>query len=246
MKGLCDIHTHIVYGVDDGSKSIEESVKMLEKAKADGIDAMIATPHMRYGMFKYDLEKVNAHFAELKKHADDVGIDLYLGSEYHLSGEMITDLKTGRVHSLCDGKYVLLEFSFFTEVREMTDAVYSLIANGYKPVIAHAERYKEIQKDVFLCEELKNRGALIQINSSSILGEDGFNIKRCAKKILKLKLADIVASDSHGTEFRKNTLAKAYDFVVKKYGDDYAEDIFIKNPRDIIYIKDPERKTSDE
>jgi protein-tyrosine phosphatase len=128
----------------------------------------------------------------------------------------------------------------------MTDAVYSLIANGYKPVIAHAERYKEIQKDVFLCDELKNRGALIQINSSSILGEDGFNIKRCAKKILKLKLADIVASDSHGTEFRKNTLAKAYDFVVKKYGDDYAEDIFVKNPRDIIYIKDPERKTSDE
>ncbi len=234
MEDLYDIHIHLIHGVDDGPGDLEEAVGMLKQAAEDGIRTIIATPHKRYGMFEYDIGVVEEHYRELKEIAEDMGIRLYLGCEYHACSDMVEDLKTGKVHTLADTDYVLCEFAHLTTEVQMQDAVYSLTANGYKPVIAHAERYEAIQKDPEFCRELKKRGAFIQINAGSIFGEDGHMIRKTARILLKNGLADAVASDAHGTKYRKSSLAKAYGFVVKRYTERYARDIFLRLPQDIL------------
>ncbi len=247
MEELYDIHIHLIYGVDDGPSDIEEATEMLKSLAREGVRTMIATPHKRYGMFDYDIEKVEAHYEELKEIAEKLGVTLLLGCEYHACGDMIDDLKAGRVHTLADTNYVLCEFSFFTKASEMEDAVYRITANGYRPIIAHAERYGVIQEDPYFCEELKTRGAFIQINSGSILGEDGRKIRRTARNLLKYGLVDVVASDAHGMKYRKSSLAKAYSFVVKKYTECYASEIFTQLPQEIMRnVIKSERKVSDE
>ncbi len=247
MDELYDIHIHLIYGVDDGPGTREESVEMLKKAAEDGIKTIIATPHKRYGMFEYDLETVEKHFEELKPIAEEMGIKLFLGCEYHACSDMVDDIKSKRVHTLADTDYVLCEFSYSTKEKEMEDAVYSLVANGYKPIIAHVERYGAIQRDPEFCLELKKRGAFIQVNSDGIVGEDERAIRKTARFLLKNEMIDVVGSDAHGINFRKSTLAKAYGYVVKKYTECYAEKIFLQLPRGIVKgLINSERKCIDE
>ncbi len=231
---LTDIHIHLIHGVDDGPGTMEESAEMLRSYAKEGIKTLIATPHKRYGLFEYDLETVERNFEALRDIAGDLGIDLYLGCEYHACSDMIDDLRAGRVHTLADTDYVLVEFSFVSSQKEMADAVYSLVSNGYRPVIAHVERYEAIQQDPEFCRDLNDKGALIQINAGSIMGEEGHRLRATCKYLLKKGLADIVASDAHGTKFRKSALAKSYRYVVKKYTEYYADRIFKHNPREVV------------
>ncbi len=247
MDELYDIHIHLIYGVDDGPRTRDESVEMLKQASEEGIRTIIATPHKRYGMFEYDLETVEKHFEELKPIAGEMGIDLLLGCEYHACSDMVEDIKNKKVHTLADTDYVLCEFSYSTKENEMIDAVYSLVANGYKPIIAHAERYGAIQRDPDICMELRNKGAFIQVNSDGIIGEEERQIRKTVRYLLKNYLVDVVGSDAHGISFRKSTLAKAYGYVVKKYDEGYAEVIFKKLPREITAkVAEVERKESNE
>lgn len=247
MDELYDIHIHLIYGVDDGPRTKEESVEMLKQAEKEGIRTIIATPHKRYGMFEYDLETVEKHFAELKPVAEEMGIDLLLGCEYHACSDMVEDIKNKRVHTMADTDYVLCEFSYSTKEKEMTDAVYSLVANGYKPIIAHAERYGAIQRNPDICTGLRNKGAFVQVNSDGVIGEEERQIRKAVKYLLKNDLVDVVGSDAHGISFRKSSLAKAYDYVIKKYDEGYAEKIFKKIPREIaVKAVEVERKESNE
>ncbi len=234
MEDLYDIHIHLIHGVDDGPDTAEEAEAMLEAAVSEGVRTIIATPHKRLGMFEYDIGTVERNYEELRKKAEELGITLLLGCEYHACGDMADDLKNGIVHTLADTDYVLCEFSYMTPERGMQDTVYKLVANGYRPVIAHAERYGAVQKDIGLCDDLQKRGAFIQINSDSILGLDDRRCKKTARRLLKHDLVDVVASDAHGVSYRKSTLAKAYQYVVKKYGECYAREIFTGLPREIL------------
>ncbi len=247
MEEMYDMHIHLIFGVDDGPKEIEESVGMLEQAAREGIRVMIATPHKRYGMFEYDIGTVEKNYEELKIRAEELGIRLYLGCEYHACSEMIKDLKEGRVHTLCDTNYVLCEFAFSTAASEMEDAVYRLIVNGYKPVIAHVERYGVIQKSPIFCRELRKKGAYIQVNSGSLVGEEGGKLRRTARFLLKHGLVDVIASDAHGTKYRRSSLAKAYKYVVKRYTEEYAKELFTQLTWEIVNgAPTCERKASDE
>ncbi len=247
MEEMYDMHIHLIFGVDDGPKEIEESIGMLEQAAQEGVKILIATPHKRYGMFEYDIGTVEKNYEELKIKAEELGIRLCLGCEYHACSEMISDLKEGKVHTLCDTDYVLCEFAFSTEDSEMEDAVYRLIANGYKPIIAHVERYRAIQKRPTFCRELRKKGAYIQVNAGSLVGEDGGILRKTARFLLKHELVDVIASDAHGTKYRRSALAKAYRYVVKRYTEDYAKELFTEITWDIMNSATKcERKASDE
>ena len=234
MKVYIDIHNHTLFGVDDGPEELKESVAMLEHAFEQGIEAVILTPHYRHGMFAYRTETVEQHFSELKAEADRIGIAVYLGCEYHVNSQMIEALRSGKVHSLADTDYVLTEYSYETEYSYISEHTNRLISCGYIPVIAHVERYECFIKKPQLCEELSNRGAYIQINADSVLGLAGKMPERCCKKLLKNEWADIVASDSHDLEERRNNMARCYQFVAKKYGEHYAGRLFYRNPKKII------------
>lgn len=231
---MIDIHCHALYGVDDGAKSLEESLSMIRQAKSQGTEAVILTPHYRHGMFRYPVEQILEHFDRLKHQAESLGVELYLGCEYHVNSRIIEALQTSPCFLLAGGDHVLTEYSFDTEYSYIYGQTKKLISYGYIPVIAHIERYDCFLKKPKLCLELANAGALIQVNADSVLGMNGKAGERFCRKILKNQWAGIVASDAHGSDRRASQLGKAMEYIAKKYGEDYAELLFYGNPKKII------------
>lgn len=230
---LIDIHCHILPKVDDGPDTVEESRKILEEAYRQGVRCIIATPHYRPEMFESSMRKVVYSYRNLREIADDIGITLCLGCEYYRNDMMITHLKNRNRPTMSGGKYVLVEFSTHDMFQIIRKHVYDLTAHGYKPIIAHVERY-------FCCQEIKNilelreLGAYIQVNAGSVNGEAGLRIKKFCLQLMKEDLVDFIASDTHNTRSRKMNLKKCAQYVTRKMGRQYANRIFVSNPLNIL------------
>ena len=238
MKGIYDIHCHIVPGVDDGAKDLKTSVRMLQKEYDDGVRNIIATPHFRYDMFEPSLEQVKKQFLRVRKAAAEIGedgIQMYLGCELHSSMDMADCLKRGERLTMAGSRYVLAEFRTSDEKSYIRERIQALIRNGYYPIVAHVERYRSVVKSgIDFIDELRDMGAYIQMNADSIIGDDGFMVKRFCKKVMKEEMLDFVGSDGHDMGKRTPHLGKAYEKVAKMMGEDYADMIFISNPECIL------------
>ena len=227
---MIDIHTHLLFGVDDGPETIEESVEMLEFAKAQGIDAMILTPHYRHGMFAYPNKAINENFAQLSKHAERIGVELHLGTEHHVNSMIIEYIGKGRCRTLAGTSYVLAEYKPETEFAYIKNSLQELLRHGYIPIVAHVERYM-CMHTTFLknVELLRDMGAMIQVNADAVLGLDGGKIKRFVKKLLKNQYVDFIGSDSHGIKERINNMGKCAEYLYKKYDEAYVDEILEGN-----------------
>ncbi len=231
---MIDIHCHLLYGVDDGAKTMEEAAAMLKEAAKQGINAIILTPHWRHGMFPYPKDTIEAHYEIVRQYAKELGIAGYLGTEYHVDSQMMENFSKGNCHPLADSRYILTEYSHSTRPDTARQMTAEAVRYGYIPVIAHAERYGFVMEDPEILEELRDMGALIQINADAVLGLDGRGVKKLCKWILKADLADFIASDSHGVDKRPCNLKKCYEYVAKKYGGETAQRLFYDNPSQIL------------
>lgn len=236
MDGLWDIHCHIVPGVDDGAKDMEEARKMLQTEYRNGVRNIIATPHFRKEMFEPSPDSVKKQFHLLKEMAYEIADDLhiYLGCELHASIGMEKGLKEGTYLSMAGTRYVLTEFRNNVKEAYMKERLMHLLSYGYRPIIAHAERCRIIYENMYLLEELREMGALIQMNADSISGEDGFRMKMFCKKVIKNDLLDFVGTDGHGIYHRVPKAEKCYKRLEKLRGKPYADQIFINNPEKIL------------
>lgn len=231
---MIDIHCHLLYQVDDGAGSLEESAAMLGEAKAQGVEAVILTPHYRHGMFAYPKDTIEAHYIELKRYADKLGVRLYLGSEYHVNSSIVEAFDAGRCHTLADSRYVLTEYAFHSEYAFIRKMSQELLLHGYRPIIAHAERYRCMAENAQLAQSLQELGVWIQLNADAVLGLEGRAAKKYCKKLLEEGWADVIASDSHGIKKRACHLKKCYDYLRRKYGDDYAKLLLCNHPAEIV------------
>ncbi len=232
-KTMIDIHCHLLYGVDDGAKTIEESVAMLEAAKEQGISSMILTPHYRHGMFAYPKEEIEEHFRILEPYAQKLGIYLALGTEYHVNSHIVEALDSGRCRTMAGSRYVLCEYSHDSEYAYIYQMTQELVLHGYIPVFAHVERYGALA-DLQLAEELRNLGAWITVNADAVLGLEGMGPKKYCKKMLKAECVDAIASDSHGIKNRANHMGKCYELIEKKFGREYADQLLVNHPAKIL------------
>ncbi len=231
---MIDIHCHMLYGVDDGAEDRQISVAMLKDAAKQGISAVILTPHYRQGMFKYPLEEIRAAYEDLYSEAEKLGVMIYLGCEYHADSDTGENLKNGRCLTLADSDYVLVEFKYESSIGFIRNTLNDLLAHGYTPVIAHAERYGPFIKEPELLRQMRDMGVMVQINAGSVLGREGFKTKRLCKRIIKEHLVDIVASDSHNMTDRKSRMKECFDYIAKKYGEERAERLLRTNPGKIL------------
>lgn len=231
---IIDIHNHRLFGVDDGAETLEDSIHMLQDAKRQEIEKIILTPHYRRGMFAYPTGVIEENFIKLKEKAGELGMELFLGCEYHVNSDIVKNLQSGRCKTLAESDYVLTEYSYQTEYSYIAEQTQHLLSCGYFPVIAHVERYQCLQKKPVLCKELADMGALIQINADSVLGLDGFSAKQFCRKLLKKGWADIIASDAHNRSDRACNLKECRVYTEKKYGSDYAALLFYDNPMRIL------------
>ncbi len=230
---MIDIHSHLLYNVDDGSKSLEQSIKYLNEIKKIGMNDVVLTPHVKTK--NKDLVKEN--YEVLKGYANKLGINLYLGNEIMSSSNIINALKNKDILTLNNTKYILVEFKRGESMpkENIYNIFQNIIDNGYKPILAHPELYP-CYRDIAFVERLKDMGIIIQIDATSILLDEDFKIYSYAHKLLKNYLVDVVASDAHCTSKRSFIkLAKAYKKVKRKYGK-YADIIFCENPKTIIGI----------
>ena len=206
---MIDMHTHVIPFVDDGSKSIEDSIDMIKQEINQGIDTIICTPHYIHRRYEKCVDEIKKNYNLLLDKAKELNlnVNLLLGQEicYTHRVNIIEMLKKKELLTLNDTQYVLLEFSYHHEPEDIYDIIYNFRVNGYKVVVAHVERYEWITVDKV--KGLISEGAIIQINSGSVVGSNSIKEKRFVKKLLRLNLVDIVASDIHS--FRPSTMQEA-------------------------------------
>lgn len=213
-KRYMDIHTHILPGVDDGSRSMAETMKMVEQAYREGIRVIVATPH--YGAWNPDYDKAEAvkvcRMVRDRVKALHSDMNIYIGNELYYNPGIIEDLKNGKALTLGGTAYVLVEFAVDEDYSAIYSAIRSFTMEGYRPVIAHIERYQCLQKELERVKELVSAGAYVQVNARSFLG--GRFDKRAAwcAKLLQNDLVHFIASDCHSSGSRKPIM----DTAVKK------------------------------
>ena len=238
---MIDIHSHIVFDVDDGPKSIEESKALLKEAYNQGVRTIVSTSHRRKGMFETPEEKIATNFIKVREIAKEVADDLVIayGAEIYYTLDVLEKLEKKAIPTLNDSRYALIEFSMHTPYREIHTGLSNILMLGITPVIAHIERYDALENNEKRVRELINMGCYTQINSNHVLRPKLFRerykfMKKRARYFLDRDLVHIVASDMHNLDSRPPYMEQAYEIIVKSYGRNKAKELFVENPRKII------------
>ena len=236
MNQFVDIHCHILPGVDDGSQTPEETKAMLQKAWDEGIQIMVATPHYHKQRGKNDIELIKKQLLLTRKLAKEVNpkMQICLGMEIYYGEDVPELLKEGRVVSIRKSRYILVEFSPGDEFQYILNAVRKLQMSGHTVIIAHIERYNCLRKDISNVEYLREMGAYLQVNTGSITGSYGRSVKKLLREVLKAHLVQLVGTDAHGSERRTPKMQEAYKEVVKRCGEEYADQIFGQNAKKVL------------
>ncbi len=194
---MIDFHSHILPNVDDGSTSMEETIKLIKEAKQVGFTGIISTSHYLQGHYEFCGEERRKILENVKMYLVPNFTKLYLGSEIYVSPEILELIKDSKASTINNTRYVLFELPMNSKTLFIKDIVFKLIQNGYKPIIAHPERYSYVQDDIEYVEELANMGVLFQANYGSIIGLYGSGAKKTLKKLLKNNLISFLGSDVH-------------------------------------------------
>jgi len=241
---MVDIHCHILYGVEDGPKTIEEAVVLSRKLTEKGVSKVIATPHF---IGDYDLkptpECVNKLISQLNGELHNQGIELsiYPGMEGFASDDTVDRIKNGEILTLNNSKYVLIEFSFENIPKYMSNLLFSMQLEGYIPIIAHPERYSLQYRRSGIIKEAVEKGALIQVNSGSLMGYHGKEVRKEAIRLIKEGMVHLIANDAHGGKRPIPSMKDVEKVLIEICGTENTDIIFYKNPVLVFENKEVER-----
>jgi len=237
---MIDSHCHVLFGVDDGAKTIEDSITMLKDAAADGIKKVICTSHCVPGIkFENDyanLKPVYDQVVEALK-LQNIDIELYLGCELMATPLSLQWLKENRIASLNQTKWLLIEIPYLSDVQfeiDVEDTFKTLISMGYKILIAHPERYKQIQNDYSKMAVWRSIGCHFSVNRTSLLDTAREIDRTLSWKFIEDDYCDVIATDAHRLTIRNITLSDAYAMVETRFGSERAKRLFIDNPQRLI------------
>ena len=233
---MIDIHSHILFGVDDGANTLEESMELIKEEVTKGVTHIIFTPHFNKRNYHLNQDKSSVNFQILKEASkkENLNVHLYLGNEIYLDSIGYASILDNGFYTLAGSKYILVEFNEIIPPDNMPEICYEINMGGYVPIIAHVERYEILHNNTNLLSQLLNEGAHLQINASSVINKENKAKNKFAHYILKNQLASFVASDVHHTLSRKFYLDKAYTAVTNIYSKEYADKIFKHNQLNII------------
>lgn len=219
---MVDIHSHILYGIDDGARNLEESLDMLTQARKVGYEVIVCTSHHPGG----DESLRAARYEELKTSAKGLGIDLYLGREVMVTPETLNDIMGHRVDSLGKSRYLLVEFQLGTIYRSALAAMKKVIEAGYIPVVAHVERYGYNREQLL---NMKKLGSVLQMNVRAATTGKSKWISWIREGVV-----DILATDSHRSFGRSYELISKLETLKSLLGDKKIYRLTTENPQKII------------
>lgn len=233
---MIDIHSHILPGIDDGSKSIEESLHILRGLSEQGITDIICTPHYIAETSQVSTKANNTKILNtLKEKAKEESIDinLYLGNEIYIDREIAKYIRLKKITPLAESKFLLIELPMSGKFEQYEDIFASLQEKGWKIILAHPERYHSFQNDYKIIDTLKARRILFQCNLGSFIGQYGKKAQKLVRKLAKEQLIFCLGTDIHHKR-DYSEIAKAQKRLRKYYDDKELNAILVENAKKII------------
>ncbi len=239
---MFDIHSHILPGIDDGAKSVNHSVAIAEDMLSQGIQGVIATPHMYPGRYENDIDSIQSSFHEYVTHVADHevnGLPIKFAAEVHLCSEIMLWLEKDQLPYLAvDGekKFLLLEFPTSQLPVAAINLCKWLIGNNVIPVIAHPERYKYWQRNSSGLKRFIDMGCLTQVTAGSLVGQFRDSAAELAIKLISENKVHYVASDTHNMTNRSCQMQQAHYFVSQRFCEETSERLFKRNPEQVFEL----------
>ena len=244
---MIDIHSHILPRLDDGARSLEESVQMCWMGYQDGVRKVVATPHTLNGIYQNDRPIILTKVRELNtilnkinqlnemEELDPIDIVVLPGADVHFSENIIRQLGEGRAITIGDGgRFLMLEFPSQGIPYRVEDILFQLISRRIIPIISHPERNLEIGNRPKRYYEMIRMGCLGQVTALSLKGGFGSAVKRVAEKLIERRLIHFVASDSHSTDARPPVLSDALKAAERIVGEEGAWKMVNEYPQAVL------------
>lgn len=231
---MIDCHTHIIPGLDDGSKGMDSSIEAIRRMAEGGVSAVICTSHYMTGLYKFSAEEYQAKFRELEQEVkhQSIPVTLYPGAEVFLTAGIVEDIKKYNL-TLAGSHYVLFETDLNSFPADMQKNIFELLREGFRPVLAHAERYVPVMMKSHEAQEMITRSVYIQMSAASVVGGYGEKVKQTAWKLLNNGWVHILASDYHAhTSY--GAFFEARDKIIKHIDKDMADILTINHPQAVI------------
>lgn len=241
---MIDIHSHIVFDVDDGPSTIEESLALIGESYRQGVRTIVSTSHRRRDLFKTPEEKIWENFKQVKEAAEAKfeGLEILYGGELYYNNALLDKLEHHKVPRMAGTQFALIEFSMTTPWKEIHEAVNKVLMLGVTPIIAHIERYNALENKEDRVRELINMGCYTQINSAHVLkaklfGDKYRQFKKRARYFLEKNVVHIVASDMHNLDKRPPYMDQAREIIEELYGSSRAYNLFEGNAKTLLENK---------
>lgn len=235
---MIDIHTHILPGLDDGARDMDDSLAMAEIALKSGVHTVAATSHANtggyfreYGPEGYE-ERLHAFRMALQR--EGMPLTVLSGMEIFTTEDVPELIEDGRLIPLNHTSFFLMEFSFGIEAEDMNRMLENVLEMGLTPVIAHPERYACVQERPERVADWMKRGCLAQINRGSVFGRFGERAEDCADILLKRHWVTCIASDAHKPYERTPYMADIKEYMEERYSYRYSRELLYENPRKIL------------
>lgn len=227
---MVDIHSHIVYGVDDGAKTLEDSIAMVEMAAEAGTTDIVATPHSDL-RFSYDPALIAERIAQIQARVGD-RIKIHRGCDFHLFFDNIENCKADRSRFTINGhRYLMVEFADSQIPKTIGNIFQEMLQNDITPVITHPERNALLMGRVADLVQWVRAGCLIQVTAQSFTGRFGKAAEEGARRLMRQNMVHFIASDAHDTEWRPPDMREPYQLIASEYGEHIAEKLFTLHPR---------------
>lgn len=240
---MIDLHSHILHGIDDGPKSMEESLAICRIAALDGIKKIVATPHIYPGVYNNNRENILKKVEQLNKliREEGISLDVLPGADVYFTPLLFSHLNDEEYITINNTRYLLIEFPQVLPVK-CEDLIFKLRAKDYIPIISHPERNFDLQRNPDRLRRLIELGAVAQLTAMSLTGGFGYRAKNCAEYLLIQDLIQVIATDAHSVDRRPPILSGAVKIGRKIIGDAAIYRMVFDNPMKIAGIKERDSK----
>lgn len=196
---ITDIHSHLIPGIDDGSKTMEESIDLIKRYKTLGFRKLVTTPHIMSDAFRNTPDIILSGLDKLREAVRQEGLDIEIdaAAEYYFDEDFVKLIKQKNLLTI-GGKYVLFEVSYMNAPDNILQVIFDIQIAGYTPILAHPERYPFWYNRFEEYHKLKESGSLLQLNTNSLSGYYGPEAKKIAEKMVDANMIDFIGSDMHG------------------------------------------------
>lgn len=229
---FADIHCHVLHKLDDGPQSLADSHELMNALEKDGVEYVIATPHVHPGAYPFNRERYDSSLRKAQEYCHEKNFRLKVlpGAEIRYSDALVRHLQNDDLPSMNDTNMLLIEWRTDTTAEQFFKGVREITNLGYTVIVAHIERYRSLWSKIEKIEELRESCRLqIQIDGEALLDRGPFFMKRFVRVMLKRGMIDYVASDAHDTDKRKPIMSETYKYLEKHYGEECAEKLVYRN-----------------